>query len=322
MDPAQRLICRYDGSKHGPLFICLGGIHGNEPAGIQAISIVSTLLSIEPSVNPDFVFHGRFLGLIGNTQAVSQHQRFLQMDLNRALTSENIRRVMNADPGALRNEDREVYELLTTIHDEVKEYQPERIVVLDIHSTSAAGGIFVIASEDPRSVHIGTELHAPVILDFAQEVNGTTLGYFNRDNFAQDIVSVVFECGQHNEPLSVNRAIAAIINCMRTIGCVSEDAVENKHDLLLQEYSKGLPKVSRLIERYGIPNGHPFNMARAFQNFEQVSANEIIAFEGETPIRAHHDGLILLPRLQEQGDDGFFIVSPVSQSFSEELVTT
>jgi len=309
----QRVLCRYDGKEKGPLLVCLGGIHGNEPAGIQAIDIVATLLEAEPAANPDFSFRGRMLGLTGNVQAIAAGQRFIQCDLNRAFRSEQVARILEQPREKLLYENREVFDLVSIIGKEIADYQPDKVVVLDIHSTSATGGIFVIASGEIESVRIGTELHAPVILDFAQEVNGTTLGYFTRANFGIDIVTVVFECGQHTEPLSVNRAIAAIINCMRTIGCVSPDSVENKHDKLLREFSDGLPKVARLVERYGIPGGMEFKMARQYNNFAPVEAGEVVAFAGETPVRAGHSGLILLPRLQDQGDDGFFIVRPVRQ---------
>jgi succinylglutamate desuccinylase len=97
---------------------------------------------------------------------------------------------------------------------------------------------------------------------------------------------------------------------MRTIGCIKPEDVENKHDQLLMEYSRGLPKVARLIERCAIDEGRPFTLTRVFKNFEHISAGQIIAFSGDTPIRAQHDGLILLPRLQNQGNDGFFVVKP------------
>ena len=313
MNQQQRVICRYDEGRKGPLLICLGGIHGNEPAGVQAIKTVGTLLHHERSMNPGFEFSGRMLGLAGNVQALEKSKRFISMDMNRAFTGERIAHVFEADVDTLTAEDLELRQLIAVIRDEIREYQPERIVLLDIHSTSATGGIFVIASEDPESARIGVELHAPVILNFAKEVTGTTLGFFGKQNFDTEIVTVVFESGQHNEPLSVNRAIAAIINCMRTIGCVSPEAVENKHDKLLQEYSQGLPKVAKLIERYGIQGREPFRMARPFANFAKVTAGEVVAYEGEHPVRAIHNGLILLPRLQDQGDDGFFVVAPVSE---------
>lgn len=311
MGDLQRMLSRYDGDARGPLLICLGGMHGNEPAGVEAIRVVSVLLEEEPNVNPTFTFHGRFIGLAGNLGALAQARRFIRTDMNRILKPDFVQQLLHSGPDGLNGEAREAYELVMQVRQEIAEYQPEKVVVLDIHTTSADGGIFVIASDDEESIRIGAALHAPVVLDFAREVHGTTLGYFNKENFAQDITTVVFESGQHSAPLSVNRAIAAIVNCMRTIGCVAPDAVEHKHDRILQEYSRGLPKVSRVVERFGIPQGSTFRIARKYQNFERVTAGETLAFLDDTPIQADHDGLILLPRLQDEGDDGYFIVQPV-----------
>lgn len=310
MKSPQRIIGRYDIQEPGPLFICLGSIHGNEPAGTEAIQNVLDLLRLEPKVNPGFVFRGRMIGLTGNVRALEFGKRFMKFDMNRTLTREKIRAIQNTSD-TLVDEDAEIAELISTIRSEIADYHPERIVILDIHSTSATGGIFVISTDDPESIRIGTELHAPVILDFGNKVPGTTLEYFSEENFHEDIVAVVFECGQHNEPLSAKRAVAAIINCMRTIGCINAEDVENKHDLLLREYAEGLPRIARLVERCHVDEGSEFALVREFKNFEPISAGQVVAYSKDTPITAHHDGLILLPRLQDQGEDGFFVVKPL-----------
>ena len=80
MEISDRVICRYDEGRKGPLLVCLGGIHGNEPAGVRAIEIVNTLLRNEPDINPDFEFSGRIIGLAGNVQALKKQKRFLQME--------------------------------------------------------------------------------------------------------------------------------------------------------------------------------------------------------------------------------------------------
>lgn len=310
MKSPQRILGRYDTREPGPLFICLGSIHGNEPAGTEAIRIVLDLLRTEPKVNPGFVFRGRMIGLTGNVRALEFGKRFMKFDMNRTLTREKIREIHNTkDP--LQDEDAEIAELISIIHEEIADYRPDRIVVLDLHSTSAAGGIFVISTDDPESIRIGSELHAPVILDFGNKVPGTTLEYFSRENFQEDIIAVVFECGQHNESLSAKRAVAAIINCMRTIGCINAEDVENKHDQLLREYAEGLPRIARLVERCHVDEGSHFALVREFKNFEPLLAGQVVAYSNDTPIKAHHDGLILLPRLQDQGEDGFFIVQPL-----------
>jgi succinylglutamate desuccinylase len=101
-----------------------------------------------------------------------------------------------------------------------------------------------------------------------------------------------------------------MINCMRTIGCVDPGDVETKHDQILQQYSAGLPRISRLAEHCVVQEQEVFMLVREFENFEPVTSGEVIAFRDATPVRAEHTGRILLPRLQDQGSDGFFIVIP------------
>ncbi|NJL74167.1 MAG: murein peptide amidase A [Saprospiraceae bacterium] len=89
----QRIINRYDGHEHGALLIALGGMHGNEPAGVKAIETVFEMLAQEPSKNSNFRFKGRFLGLRGNLSALHAHCRQIEKDLNRQFTTQNIHRL-------------------------------------------------------------------------------------------------------------------------------------------------------------------------------------------------------------------------------------
>ena len=177
-----------------------------------------------------------------------------------------------------------------------------------MHTTTAYGGIFSIATDDPESLRIAIELHAPVVKGMLKGIRGTTLHYFNNTNFEPETVAVCFESGQHEESLSVNRAIAAITNCMRTVGCVRGEDVENRHDKLLIEYSKGLPKVAELIMTHTIREGDEFRMVPNYKNFQAVKKGEVLAYDKNGPIKATADGHILMPLYQMQGDDGFFLI--------------
>lgn len=308
---SQRIIGKYSGTAPGPLLIAVGGIHGNEPAGVEAIEILCTMLEREPESNPDFVFKGHLLGLRGNLEALAAGRRFIQRDMNRALLPEHVESLLNTDPQTLYHEDKEIYELVTCIKAEVEAMRPTSVVLLDLHTTTASGGIFVLASRNPESIRIGVEMHAPVITGFDDQILGTTMHYFTEEHFGREITTVVFESGQHEEPLSVNRAIAAMINCMRTIGCVRAEYVENRHDHLLREYSRDLPKVAILVDRFEVQNGMQFQMLPDFRNFDPVKAGELLAYANGTPIKAPKDGLLIMPKYQEQSEDGFFIVRPL-----------
>ncbi|MBR9919912.1 MAG: succinylglutamate desuccinylase [Bacteroidetes bacterium] len=304
----ERIIGRYTGNKRGPLLICIGGMHGNEPAGVQATDLMLKMLEVEPITNPDFNFSGRLVGIRGNLQALMSGDRYVEGDLNRKLTRENIDRIFASAPNSLKAEDKEIYELLSTIQKEIDDYQPERLVFLDIHTTTAFGGIFSIATDDPESVHLAVELHAPVITGMLNGIHGTSLHWFNNENYGPNTTTVVFEAGQHEEPLSVNRAIAAITNLMRTIGCVKSEDVENRHDTLLIEYSKGLPKVAQLITTHRICPEDKFQMQPDYKNFQKVKKGELLAHDEKGPIFASADGLILMPLYQKKGEDGFFLI--------------
>jgi len=309
----KRLIGRHTGQERGPLLICFGGMHGNEPAGIQALSILFKLLELEPESNPDFRFQGRIVGFKGNLRAIENGVRYLDRDLNRQWRPEVVEHVLNTPVAQLKHEELEILELHTAVMEEIEDYEPDEVIVLDLHTTTAYGGIFSIATDKPKSVNIAVELHAPVITGLLKGIQGTTLHYFNTENIGVETTTVCFESGQHEETLSVNRAIAAIINCMRTVGCVRSEDVENRHDALLIEYARGLPKVSELITTHSIQPEDHFRMVPDYKNFQKVKQGEILAFDRNGPIEAIEDGLILMPLYQKQGEDGFFLIRAVSQ---------
>jgi succinylglutamate desuccinylase len=309
----ERIIGSYTEGRKGPLLVCLAGIHGNEHAGIEALRFLFTLIEQEPQLNSQFEFYGRMVGIAGNLKALRKKQRYLQHDLNRLWTQDRIQRIRQTPRHQLQNEEEEIYDILSVIRQEIREHQPSKLVILDLHTTTATGGIFTITADDPESVAIGTELHAPVIKGLIRSIQGTTLQYFNSLNLGLPTVAVTFESGQHNDPLSVNRAMAATINCMRTIGCVKAEHVENRHDALLIEYSRGLPKIADLIMRHRIEEGDGFVMEPGYKNFQRVKKGELLAKDKNGPIYAQEDGSILMPLYQKQGDDGFFLIRTVEK---------
>lgn len=294
------------------MLICLGGIHGNEPAGVMAVDLILKMLEVEPITNPDFQFYGTLVGIRGNLQALAKKQRFIERDLNRSLRVDAVNELLKKDPSTLKAEDREVVELIRCVRSEIARVNPPSVIVLDLHTTTAFGGIFVLTADNDESIRVGVSMNAPVITGFEGLLAGTTMGYFRPDQFdGLPMTTVVFESGQHDEPLSVNRAIAATINCMQTIGSVRAEDVENRHNHLLTEYSRGLPKVSRILSRYHVEDLGAFEMMPDFKNFDRVMSGDILAYENGQPVTAGHEALIIMPKYQKQGVDGFFLVEAV-----------
>ena len=308
----DRVIGRYNQGKKGPLLVVIGAIHGNEESGINAIHLLTKMLEVEPITNPEFIFQGGFVGILGNRQANQKGVRFIDRDLNRIWTNENVALGANGSQAGLQAEHTEQREILATIQEEVISHDPSEVVILDLHSTSSSGGIFTIPAYDSRSLELARALHAPVITHMLEELSGTTLHYFSNSTI-NDVTctAITFEAGQHSDPLSVNRCIAAIINCMKSIGCVKTKDVEHIHDDILIRYSEPYPKQSRLIYKHGITQEDDFRMRSGYQNFQPIEKGEYLADDKNGPIYAQDAGLILMPLYQKQGAEGFYIIAPV-----------
>ena len=312
----KRLIGKYSGSEKGTLVIALAAMHGNEPAGVLALRDLFQMLEDEPKKNPNFQFQGRIVGMIGNLQAYERKMRFVKKDLNRELTLENIEKAKQPTNSMGQNqlafEDLELIELMQCIENQISTYKPEKIMVLDLHTTSAAGGIFTIVSEDKESLDIALTLSAPVVKGLVKGLGGTTLHYFRKENIGIPTVGICFEAGQHADVFSVRRTIAWLINCLRTVGCLNANDVESRHDEILRGYSKNLPKAVQVIANHHIMPNDNFKMLPNYKNFQAIKKGETLANDKNGAIKSPEDCLILMPLYQPQGSDGFFLVKEIS----------
>lgn len=320
----NRIIGTFRGVAPGPLLLVFGAIHGNEPAGPEAIRAVFQLLEKEKIANPEFIFFGKMTGLIGNLQAFSGKKRFLKKDLNRAWTEEKINEVLATDLHHLTEEKREIRQLLEAIRAEIMAEQPTEIVLFDLHTTSAEGGVFIIPGDDLDSLELAAALKAPVVKGLLDGVSGTILQFFSKENLIKfggwqpkidhpiaphlELKSCAFEAGHHDDHESVSRSVAAIVHCLRAIGCIEKSALENPHEAVLAEFSEKLPGISQLDYVHKIAPGDDFEMDPGFQNFQKIKKGERLAADKNGEILAPTDGHILMPLYQKQGSDGFFIV--------------
>lgn len=312
-------------------------MHGNEPAGVHALRLLFDMLQKEPTRNPNFKFKGRLVGLIGNIQAFERRTRFIKKDLNRLLTVENIAEfrkyspksvakhtpqyktgsediesiAQDADtkiPEYLSFEDLEAIELIEAIEQQIEEYRPKRLIVLDLHTTSADGGIFSLVSNNPESRALAETLHAPVVLGMIGSVGGSTLHYFNEHITKLPTIAVAFEAGQHDDVYSTQRAVAWLVHVLRSVGSIAACDMENRHEILLKNYSLSLPKTVQFIGSHAIKVDDDFKMFGNFSNFQLVKKGDILAQDKHGFITAPQDCRVLMPLYQAQGSDGFFLV--------------
>lgn len=301
-----RIIARYKSDVKGPLLIAVGGLHGNEHAGVQAIKDLEAMLQAEPSKNPSFVYRGDFIGLCGNMSAITQGVRHIDADLNRVWTTDY--------DNIAANEYQEREELMATIHQAVVEHdEGYPVYLMDIHTTSSPRGIFAVPTQEPSSLYISSELHCPVIVNLTQMLKGSMIQYYADHKVAGvQLVSFAFEAGRHDDVGSVSRAIAAIVNCMRSISAVSEEDVESRHDEVLKAYAEGLPKFCELAYIHRITDENAvWDIKPGYEGFQKVKKGEVIAKVNGENVEIPMDGLLLMPLYQKQGKEGFFIVTEV-----------
>ena len=309
----ERLIGVFDEGHRGPLIIMLGGIHGNERAGITALEYLIKMLEVEHITNETFRFTGRLLAMKGNIKALKSGQRYINRDLNRMFRNDLLQSVLTKNREERKDEEQELVEIIDLIKNSIADYHPDKIFVLDLHTTTASGGIFTIINASSEALQIGLDLRAPVIEGFLDGVKGTILHYLNADNLHQNCTALCFEAGQHEDPLAVNRCIAAAVNFLSTVGAVEKMHIEPRHHRILHEYAVGHPVHCRLIYTHKIMEGDRFLMEPGFKNFDDVQQGQLLAHDINGPVYAPSGGKLLMPHYQEQGEDGFFIVVPDSE---------
>ena len=298
--PAQfpsfpRLLGSYGGDTAGPLVIGIGGMHGNEPAGVFALQdVLHNLHDRRPA------FRGTLLALTGNRAALARGCRYIDEDFNRLWVAERLQEARERH-AELTSEEREQRELLTAIEAALAQRQGPA-VFLDLHTTSAEGQPFVVIGDSLPNRRFASGLQAPVILGLEEQLEGTLLNYLSE----QGHVVIGFEGGQHASPDAVQHHIAAIWSVLTTAGCLrSQDAPEKTPPEQL------VCPVVEIRYHHLIQAGDDFVMEPGFTNFQPVRRGQLLAHDRHGQIRAQESGQILMPLYQGQGADGFFLVRTV-----------
>lgn len=137
----DRVLGRIRGEEPGPTLVCLGGLHGNEPAGVAA------LMRILERLGGRGMQVGEFVALIGNRAAHTAGCRFVDADLNRLWTRERVdalRAGPVSDLAAVEVvEQRALLDELEAIVSRAR----GPVLFLDLHTTCGGGGPFVTVGD-------------------------------------------------------------------------------------------------------------------------------------------------------------------------------
>ncbi len=302
--PYPRLLGRRSTGRPGPTIVVTGGIHGNEPAGCEA------LLRVFARIDRDQLpLRGELWGLAGNLRGLASNRRYVDRDLNRRWTLHDLVRIAESGPEGPA-EDLEQLELMTVLAPLLVRAS-EPIVFFDLHSTSGPAAPFSCMADVLRNRDIALALPIPVVLGLEEIIDGSMLG------FLCDLghIGVAVEGGQHTDPATVDCHESALWLMLVAAGALAATDVPDLADrhAMLASLSRGLPPVAEIRHRHQIrAPDEPFVMQPGFDNFQPVRRGDLVAHDRRGPVYAASDGLMMLPRYQGLGDDGYFLARAVS----------
>jgi succinylglutamate desuccinylase len=241
--------------------------------------------------------------------AYEANQRFIQRDLNRLWYEQELSDLRHKTLDELSAEDRQqkaLFQLFEHLHG----LSNEPVIFIDLHSTSSHSHPFCMAADTLRNRRIAFELPLPLVLGLEESINGTMLGMLSDWGH----ITMAVEGGQHVHPNTTFNLESVVWLSLVLSGNMDHTHVidYDKHLNRLKKLAKGFPAISEVRYRHKVDPGDRFVMEPGFSNFQSVKQDTLMAQDHEGPILASESGLVLMPLYQSQGEDGFFLVRPVS----------
>ncbi len=288
--PVSRIIGRIQRAA-GPTLVVVGGIHGNEPAGVHALRRVFARLGEEPEL-----VRGTFLGVVGNVQALAAGRRYLDSDLNRHWSDQEVDWLRH---GSLHfAEDRERLALL-----EIVDELPRDTVWVDLHTTSGAAAPFSVIPEHPQNRPLARALGLPAVLGLSENIGGSLVGWLS----SHGPVGIGVEGGLNEAPEAVDHLESVVWLALDQVGCLVGGVDLEAQRARLSAATSAYPRAVHIVYRHAILDDDEFEMLPGFANFQPVEAGRVVAHDRDGPVRVPMSGYLMLPRYQGQGDDGYFI---------------
>lgn len=295
----ERRIGEHGQGRPGPLVLVTAALHGNEPAGVVAAQRVLARLR-----GDDVPLSGRLVALAGNLAALGRGLRFVDRDLNRMWLAEELGKLERRPPSQDGVEEAELRDVAARIEKEIAA-APGPVFLLDLHSTSAGGPPFSIISDTLRNRRLARALPIPVILGLEEAIEGSLLDWGGE----RGLTAIGVEGGRHGDPSTADH-----LESVLWLALVASEALApgDVPDLVLHRdrlaaSAAGLPAVVEIFHRHGLAPGEEFRMEEGLLNFSPVTKGRVVAKGAAGDVRAAATSLLLLPRYQALGDDGFFL---------------
>jgi succinylglutamate desuccinylase len=299
----ERIITKISNFNNGPTIVFFAGIHGNETAGVFALTEFLKSDLIEN-------LQGNIYAIAGNLEALSRNQRFIEQDLNRLWTQTNLENLNKRD--CLKAEDLEQLDLFNILK-EIKSNHSGPIYFIDFHTTSSKTLPFITINDALINRKFSQQFPVPVVLGIEEYLSGPLLSYINQLGY----VSLGFESGQHDD-------IDAVLNCIAFINLsmVFTNAIDRKyltdfeiHFNRLKHQSNNVHHVFEVTYLHRLKQNENFRMINGFKSFQKIDKGMQLAESNSKVIYAKANARIFMPLYQKQGSEGFFIIKKINPFF-------
>ncbi|NVK53425.1 MAG: succinylglutamate desuccinylase/aspartoacylase family protein [Flavobacteriaceae bacterium] len=294
----QRIIGDVKGSKGTPTVIFFGGIHGNELAGVKALQKVYTVM-----VEKEIPLVGNFYAISGNIQAIEKNERFVDVDLNRIWTKDALANTTNTNFTEY-NERTSIYKVIK----EIVAIEAGPFYFIDLHTTSSETNPFITISDSLNNRKFSNVFAMPTVLGIEEYLEGPLLTFINEFGH----VALGFEAGQHYNETSIDNCVAFIWLALEASGCIAKSEIEkydfHKHYL---SFFNDVQDFYEIKYKYQIGKQERFAMLDGFTNFETITKHQKLAISNGSIVGSPMEGKIFMPLYQQQGDDGFFIITRI-----------
>jgi succinylglutamate desuccinylase len=240
-------------------------------------------------------------------RGLEANRRFLATDLNRLWTTEKLAAARRA-AASEQDEYAELLELASEL-DRIIAGTRGPVIVLDLHTTSAAGIPFGVVGPTTAHRAFAHGFPLPSIIGLEELLEGVLTRYLGD----RGVLTLAVEGGQTGTPDAVANLDAVITIALAVTGVVRPEQLAALPDsrARLASARGSLPQTIEVVIRHEVKPDHAFKMEPGFANIHATSGGTLLAHDRNGEIRAPFDGLVLLPLYQAEGSDGFFYGRPV-----------
>ncbi|MFC6722738.1 succinylglutamate desuccinylase/aspartoacylase domain-containing protein [Halobacteriaceae archaeon SHR40] len=233
-----------------PELAVVGGIHGDEPCGINAIE---QLLEDPPTFERPVVF------VIANEEAIAAEHRYVEEDLNRAFPG---------DEAGPTHEKRLAADLQSTLGD---------CLTLSMHSTQSYDGTFALVNELTEQLHgpLG-QLPVDAVVDVGSHSKGRL--------FDAIPTTIEVECGYQGSAQATRNAKRLLQSFLEATGAVAPTATEDDsqlEELPVFRLDRQIPKSEAATYDVFVSN---FEQVAKGERFAAADGVDVVAEESFYPV--------------------------------------